>query len=97
MDVKINEKELTKIILKQSKKIIEKELKTQIIEYDIWGNEEIEKVINDCYKDLVKDILKNNLEEIKQQVKEMIIATAQDVAFEQFENILEEKNKIRKD
>ena len=94
MNVEINEKELVKNMLKQSKKIIKEELKIQIVEYDIWNNDEVEKVINDFYKDLVKDILQNNLEEIKQQVKEMIIATAQDVAFEQFENILEEKNKV---
>ena len=73
--------------------INKKELKNQIIEYDIWENEDIEKIINTFYKDLVKDILQDNLNEIKQEIKEMIIATAQDVAFEQFENILEEKNK----
>ena len=91
MNVEINEKELIKKMLEQSKKIIEEELKEQIIEYDIWKNEEIEKVINDFYKNLVKDILYDNLDEIKQKVKKMIIETAQDVAFEQFENILEEK------
>ena len=91
MNVEINKKELVKSILKQSKKIIKKELKNQIIEYDIWENEDIEKIINTFYKDLVKDILQDNLNEIKQEIKEMIIATAQDVAFEQFENILEEK------
>ena len=88
IEIKIDEKILVKEILNASKEILEREVKNEINDFNLWDNEELEKVIIEFYKKLIKEVLKENKDELKNEIKELIMETAKDVAFEALEGFL---------
>ncbi len=88
IEIKIDEKTLVKEILNTSKEIIKKEIKSGINDFNLWDDEELEKVIIEFYKKLIKEVLEENKDELKNEIKELIMETAKDVAFEALEGFL---------
>ena len=88
IEIKIDEKAFVKEILNTSKELLEKEIKTEINEFNIWDNNELDRLITDFYKKLIKEVLEENRDILKKEVKELILETVRDVAFEALEGFL---------